>query len=299
MSEKTIDAWLNGRFLPISEATVGVLDRGFLFGDSVYEMLRVVRGELFLWPEHRARLERGLSEMRILGVDPLTLREAARALLKQNHFQEASVYFQISRGMAPTRSHAFPVPAVVPTQLVYATPFQDKLAAYRESGASVISFPELRWGRCSIKSTNLLGNVFAAQAAKEKEAVEAVFVTEDGGITEGSHTNFFGVIDGKIRTMPKGSETLPGVTRDLILALAKKEGLAVEEKAVNVSEIDRASELFITGTSTEVLAIATWDGKKIGSGKSGPVAGKLRAAYTKFREEYPHSRVKLGMGAND
>lgn len=291
------NAWLNGRFLPLSEATVSVLDRGFLFGDAVYEMMRVVRGEIYLWPEHLARLTRGLEEMRIRGCDPLTLREAAQALLKENALTEASIYFQVTRGTAPTRGHAFPDPAVVPTQLVYVTPFVDKLAPLRETGAPVISFPELRWGRCSIKSTNLLGNVFAAQAAKEAAAVEAVFVNDENKITEGSHTNFFAVVNGELRTMPKGTETLPGITRELLFLLARSEGIGIVERAVGVDEIAKASEMFLTGTSTEVLPIVRWDGKTVGNGKPGTITERLQKAYLAFQKNYPHSRVKLGMGA--
>jgi len=292
------NAWLNGKFLPLSEATVSVLDRGFLFGDAIYEMMRVVRGEIYLWPEHCRRMTRSLEDMRIRGCDPLTLREAALALLKENNLTEASIYFQVTRGTSPTRTHAFPEPHVVPTQLVYVTPYTDKLAPVRPTGASVISFPELRWGRCSIKSTNLLGNVFAAQAAKEAKAVEAVFVNEAGEITEGSHTNFFAVVNGELRTMPKGTETLPGITRELIFMLAKSQGIAIVERAVKADEILKATEMFLSGTSTEVLPIVQWDGKKIGSGKPGAVAEKLQLAYLEFQKNYPHSRVKLGMGAN-
>lgn len=281
--------YINGRFLPAAEATISALDRGFVFGDGVYEVWRVVRGELFEAARHQARLERGLRELRIshaadASLDRLTA--IARRLLDENGLAggDATLYVEITRGSAP-RSHYFPPVGTPPTLLVMANAFTPSGARF--TGTSVITQPDVRWLRCDIKTIQLLPNVLARQAATEAGASEAVFV-RDGVITEGTHTTLFGVIDGVLRTHPANHLVLPGVTRDVVIDLAREAGIDVHEDAIGVGELPNATELFLTGTTTDVTPIITMDGRQVGDGSPGPVArGLLRRLLERMGGQVP------------
>jgi D-alanine transaminase len=268
---------LNGERMPLSEARVPVLDRGFLFGDSVYEVLRVYAGRPWLEDEHFARLEHSLAAVRICGVDLSRLRRRMRETIAAGAFHEATAYIQITRGVAP-RSHAFPA-AATPTELLFVQPYTDAYGEARRTGCGVITHPDLRWGRCDIKSTNLLGNVLAIQAAKEAACPEAFLYRPDGTVTEATHSSTFGLVDGVLRTAPKSNEILPGVTRDLVVRLAKEAAMPLEERSLTRAELVRASELFLTGTTAEVLPVVTVDGQRIGESRPGPVTRRLQEAY--------------------
>jgi D-alanine transaminase len=277
MNSKDI-VYVNGRFVPRTEALVSVEDRGFVFGDGVYEVLRAINGRLFATRFHNDRLRRSLEGIRI-SLDgnntPERFAEIGKQLLKENDLlqAEATVYMQVTRG-ATTRVHNFPPPDTLPTIYISVarfTPYRD-LAA---SGASAISHPDLRWGRCDLKTLNLLPNVLAAQAAKEKGAFEAMLI-RDGVITEGTKTNFFGVVHGALRTHPCDNHILPGITRAVLRDLAREVNVELEETPIRADEIPKLTELFLTGTTTDVMPIVTLDDKPVGKGKPGELTRKLQ-----------------------
>src|SRR5256885_484603 len=268
--------YLNGRFLESSEAAISALDRGFIFGDGVYEVWRVVRGQLFEAARHQQRLERGLRELRITRpVDGTLERITAigERLLKDNGLAsgEATLYVEITRGSA-LRTHYFPLPGTAPTMFAMASAFAP--SETRFSGTKVITQPDVRWLRCDLKTIQLLPNVLARQAATEAGASEAIFV-RDGVLTEGTHTTVFALIDGELRTHPANQLVLPGVTREVVIELAREAGLRVTERAIGVSDLPNASELFLTGTTTDVTPVVSVDGRPIGGGAPGPVARAL------------------------
>jgi D-alanine transaminase len=268
---------LNGERMPLSEARVPALDRGFLFGDAVYEVLRVYHGRPWLMGEHFARLARSLEAVRIQGVELARLQQRMLETIAAGPFGEAIVYLQITRGAAP-RSHGFPA-GVKPLEFLYVQEYRDPYVLAREEGASVITVPDLRWGRCDIKSTNLLANVLAAQAAKEAGCTEALLCSDDGIVSEGTHTSFFGVLDGKLLTAPNSPHILPGITRGLVLRLAQRARIELQEHELRRPDLARVSELFLTGTTSEVLPVVRVDGKPIADGKPGPITRRLQEAY--------------------
>jgi D-alanine transaminase len=268
---------INGVTLPLAEAKVPALDRGFLFGDAVYEVLRIYAGRPWLEEEHFLRLGQSLEAIRIHGINVARLRRRMHETIAAGPFPEAIAYLQVTRGAAP-RAHPFPA-GVTPLEFLYVQEFHDPYTEARKSGAEVITQPDVRWGRCDIKSTNLLGNVLAMQAAKEAGCLEALLYSPDGTVTEGTHTSFFGVLKGRVLTAPNSNAILPGITRGLVLRLAEQAGVSLEEKVLRRSDLKLVSELFLTGTTSEVLPIVRVDGQAIADGKPGPVTRRLQQAY--------------------
>jgi len=270
--------YVNGSFVPRAEARVSVEDRGFVFGDGVYEVLRAINGRLFAPRFHNERLKRSLDGLRISlrGADtPERFVEIGRQLLKDNDLLqgEATLYMQVTRGAA-TRVHNFPPDDVAPTVYISVarfTPYSD----FARDGAPVISCPDLRWGRCDLKTLNLIPNVLASQTAKERGAFEAMLI-RDGVITEGAKTNFFGVVDGSLRTHPCDTHILPGITRTVLRDLARELGIEFAETPIKAKEIPRLSELFLTGTTTDVMPVVTLDENPIGKGKPGELTRRLQ-----------------------
>jgi D-alanine transaminase len=277
-------AFLNGQLLPRSAAAVPVEDRGFAFGDGVYEVWRVVNGRLFETERHLARLTSGLAELRIAPPDlarPEVLYAIADRLLTESGLTEgeATLYVEITRGVAP-RTHQFPTASVLPT--VYATVNRFVPAdEIRARGASCITVPDVRWLRCDIKTIQLLPNVLARQAAAERGALEAIMI-RDGVVTEGSHTNVAGVLDGVIRTHPTNHLVLPGVTRAIVLDLARSLGLGVSEQPIEERDLGRLDELFLVGTTTDVMPIVRLNDQPVGTGAIGPVVTKLVRAFREY-----------------
>ena len=277
MDQKDI-VYVNGKFLPRSEARVSVEDRGFVFGDGVYEVLRVINGRLFATRFHNQRLERSLEGVRIAlksGDSPASLVEIGKQLLKENNLLqgEATLYMQVTRG-ATTRAHNFPPPDITPTVYISVarfTPYSD----LAQSGTAAITHPDLRWARCDLKTLNLLPNVLASQTAKERGAFEAMLI-RDGVVTEGTKTNFFGVVNGSLRTHPSDSHILPGITRSVLRDLARDLGIELDETPIKASEIPKLSELFLTGTTTDVMPVVKLDDKPVGKGKPGELTRKLQ-----------------------
>jgi D-alanine transaminase len=270
--------YLNGEFLPRERATLSVDDRGFIFGDGIYEVTRVVNGRLFEADRHMRRLQYGL---RGIGIDPRItpdqIIDIHYRLIQENGLTsgEGTIYLQITRGAAP-RTHYFPPAGTAPTVFLSASPFTPN-KAQREQGATAVTYPDIRWSRCDLKTVNLLGAVLAKQHAVAAGSLEAVFI-RDGVITEGSHTNVFGVIDGQLRTYPRSNYILPGITRDVVLELAVEEGINVRETPIFQQEIGRLDELFVTGTTSDVTPIVQLDGRPIGAGTPGPITRQLGAA---------------------
>jgi len=274
--------YLNGSLIERSGASVAVEDRGFIFGDGVYEVWRVVGGRLFEMERHLERLRFGLAELRIAEPDiahPDVLSDVASRLLASGGLEsgEATVYVEITRGAAP-RSHQFPAAGTPPTVFMMANRFvpPDEL---RTRGASAITVDDVRWLRCDIKTIQLLPNVLAKQAAAERGAMEAIMV-RDGIITEGSHANIIGVLDGVIRTHPTNHLIFPGVTRAVVLDIARRLGMPVSETAFRERDLPRLDELFIVGTTGDVMPIVRLNDRPVASGSPGPIA---RALYAEFR----------------
>jgi len=274
--------YLNGDYVERERAWISVDDRGFIFGDGVYEVTRAVRGKLFEGERHLQRLERGL---RGLGITPPAevqeqrLGSISECLLRDNGLTtgEALVYLQITRGAAP-RTHHFP-PADTPTTVfLSAAPFTPP-HELRERGATAITLPDIRWSRCDLKTVNLLPNTMAKQQAVEAGVTEAIFV-RDSAVTEGSSTNVFGVVDGELRTYPACNYILGGITRDVVLELAAECGIPVRTTPIFASDLDQVSELFLTSTTNDVMPVVEVDGRRIGTGAPGPVAQRLYRAFS-------------------
>ncbi len=272
--------YLNGAYVPSEGAQLSALDRGFVFGDGVYEVWRVVNGRLFEAERHRERLERGLRDLRIGppdGADADGLRTIAERLLRENGLLEghATFYVQVTRGAAP-RTHQFPPGGTRPTVFAYTAPLKP-LEQDRRTGVRAITHPDVRWLRCNIKTVQLLPNVLAKQAAVEADAFEAIFV-RDGIAMEGTHSNLFAVLNGELRTHQTNHLILPGITRDIVLELARELSIPCREQAVTEAELRWVEELFFTGTTTDVLPVVQVDDFAIGDGRPGPIAAALYEA---------------------
>jgi len=270
--------YLNGDFIPKDRATVSVDDRGFIFGDGIYEVVRVIDGRIVEWDAHAERLARGLAGIRIAleSAAIAALKGVCERLVSDNGLDEgeATVYMQVSRGAAP-RTHHFPPAGVKPTVYAAASKFVVP-RAHRDAGVKAITFPDFRWLRCDLKTVNLLGAVLARQAATEAGAYEAILL-RDGVVTEGAATNAFAVVDGTLRTHPLGNLILPGITRQVVVELIREQAIPLDERPVTQGELMRASELFVCGTTTDVSPVVSLDGKPVGSGMPGPVTRRVQA----------------------
>mgnify|MGYP001247023770 FL=1 len=271
--------YLNGEFVPHAQARVPVDDRGFLFADGVYEVVRVYEGRPFLMDAHLQRLRQGLAALRIDDPGADGFADVAERLLDQNGLRsgDATVYIQVTRGAAP-RAHAFPPAGTPPTVYVAAKPFEPHPPAYYRDGVAAVTVPDTRWSRCDIKSVSLLANVLANQAAKEAGAFEALFV-RDGIVLEGSHSNLFAVYDGALVTYPACNYILAGITRRQVIDLAEQLGIPVVEAPVPLDRVFAAAELFLSGTTTEILPVTRVDGRDIGDGRPGPITQRVQRAF--------------------
>ena len=270
--------YFDGRYAPKGEVRVSPDDRGFLLGDGIYEVAAAYDGRFVALDRHMDRLRRSLKESRIGDSIADPLETVFQELLDRNGFAESGktmVYMQITRGAAP-RSHAFPKIACRPTVYAYAAPFPDM--GNLSAGAAAITRPDLRWSRCDIKVISLIANCLANQEAKENGAFEAILI-RDGVALEGTHTSFFGVKDGAIRTAPLSNLILPGITREITIEACTRAGIEVVEDAIPAEELSSMEELFITGTTTEVVPIVRLDGNAVGNGKIGPVTNRAMELY--------------------
>jgi D-alanine transaminase len=265
--------YLNGAYLPKDDARISPDDRGFLFADGVYEVVRSYGGRLFALEPHMTRMANGLEALRIGGVSANDLGPVCRELLDRNDLGDADalVYIQVTRGAAP-RMHGFPDPPPNPTVYAAPRPFAAKLD--HAAGVRVITTPDQRWARCDIKSVALLPNCLANQLARERGAPEALLV-RDGVVLEGTHTSFFGVFNGTVRTAPLSNYILPSITRAATLDLCREHDIPSETAPIFVEDLWGAEELFLAGTTMEVMPIVSVDGQGVGSRRPGPIAQRL------------------------
>jgi D-alanine transaminase len=274
-------AYVNGAYVPLRSAGVSIMDRGFQFADSIYEVWAIRGGRLFDVEEHMARLQRSLAALRIEPpMNDASLMAVMRETMRRNRVRDGIVYVQVSRGAA-NRDHVFPAAGTKPTIVVTAKNLDRRALAKRAAtGVKVISAPETRWARRDIKSVNLLPNVLARQGAKEKGAFEAWFVDSDGLVTEGTSSNAW-IVDasGVLRTRALSNDILHGITRAAILKIAQERQMKLEERPFTIEDVKAAREAFITAASNAATAVIEIDGVRIGDGKPGPVTEALRAAY--------------------
>lgn len=273
-------AYVNGTYRPHSQAVVHIEDRGFQFADGVYEVWSVFDGGLADFDGHMTRLVRSLDELRIdVPMTDRALAHVLRETIRRNRIRDGLVYLQITRGAA-RRDHPFP--SDTPPSVVVTARSVDfaKTEAQAAKGVAVITQPDIRWGRCDIKTVGLLPNVLAKQAARERGAYEAWLVDEMGLVTEGASTNAWIVDkDGKLRTRDTQANILRGITRATLLTLIEAEGVELDERPFSVDEAKQAREAFFTAATAFVMPAISIDGVRIGDGKPGPIATRLRARY--------------------
>lgn len=276
-------AYVNGAFVPLSEAKVSILDRGFLFADGIYEVAAVLDGKLIDNASHLARLERSVGEIALPLPESLErIQEIQKELVKRNNLVNGMVYLEVTRGADAGRDFAFPKTDVKPTLVMFTSVKDIVNAPSAKTGIGVITVPDIRWARRDIKSVALLAQVLAKQAAAEAKAGEA-WMIEDGKVTEGGSSSCFILTqDDVIVTRQNGSEILPGCTRKAVVKLAEERQLRVEERAFSVEEALAAKEAFITSATVFVQAVVSIDGKKVGNGKPGPMTDRLREIYVDF-----------------
>lgn len=273
--------YLNGKFIPIEEAVIPVLDRGFIFGDGVYEVIPVYSRLPFRVGGHLERLQASLDSIRL--DNPHTeseWRQLLASLIERNEPEDQSLYLQITRGVAK-RDHAFPE-NTIPTVFIMSNPLLPPTSDQIENGVSAITAPDNRWSRCDVKSTALLPNVLLRQLAVDAGCTETLLL-RDGLLTEGSATNAFVIRDGIILTPPKSNLMLPGITYDLVLELAAANGVAYEVRNIAEAELISADEIWITSSSKEVLPVTTLNGNLVGSGHPGPVFKRMHGLYQDYK----------------
>lgn len=271
--------FLDGEYLPRTEARVSVEDRGFLFADGVYEVTPAYRGRFFRLDHHLVRMRRGLGALEIEH-DLEGLEEVHRQLLRRNGLEDAEVsvvYYQVTRGAAP-RVHHFPPTTPTPTVYAFAKEYRRPSRARWEEGYGAITVPDRRWPRSDLKTIALLPNVLAQEAARKARVKDALLV-RDGMALEGAHNNLFAVFGGRLVTHPASNQILHGITREFVLELAREEGIPVEARPIPVEELPEADELFFTGTTTEVRPTVRLDGRDVGEGRAGPVTRTLFDAF--------------------
>ncbi len=276
--------YLNGEFLPIEEARIPVLDRGFIFGDGIYEVIPVYSKHPFRMAEHLRRLQYSLDKVRI--TNPHQDSAWARLtdeLVQRNAGDDQSIYLQVTRGVAK-RDHAFPK-GVTPTVFMMSTPLVTPAPAVVESGVACITAQDYRWLNCDIKSVSLLGNCLLRQLSADVGAAETILF-RDGQLTEASASNVFVVKDGVLLTPPKDHLVLPGITYDVVLEIARAREFELQVRPVSEAEVRNADEIWVTSSTKEVLAVTTLDGKPVGNGKPGLLFRRMHALYQQFKQEH-------------
>lgn len=274
---------LNGKFLPIEEAYVPVLDRGFIFGDGVYEVIPVYSKQPFRMAEHLRRLQYSLDKVGIR--NPHSETEWAQLLaeiVSRNKGDDQSVYLQVTRGVAK-RDHAFPKD-IQPTVFMMSNPLVTPSAAAVDAGVACITAEDYRWLNCDIKSVSLLGNCMLRQRSAEVGATETILF-RDGKLTEASSSNVFVVKDGVLLCPPKDHLILPGITYDVVVEIARSREFQLEVRAVSEAEVRSADEIWVTSSTKEVLAVTTLDGKPVGDGRPGILFRRMHALYQEFKRE--------------
>jgi D-alanine transaminase len=282
--------YLNGQYMPIEEAKISVLDRGFIFGDGVYEVIPVYSRKAFRLADHLRRLQHSLDGIKL--ANPHSNGEWTKLineLVARNAEQDQYLYLHITRGVAK-RDHAFPNPPVKPTVFMLSNPLLVPSPTLLQSGVACITAPDNRWLRCDIKAIALLPNVLLRQMAIDAGAMETILfrpglTTEDAFMTEGAASNIFVVKNGKLFAPPKDNLMLPGITYDVILEIAAANGIPYEVRKIGVAEVFAADELLLTSSTKEVLPITQLDGKPVGTGKPGAIFARLHKLYQDFKRD--------------
>ena len=283
-----MSVYLNGRFVPLAEAKVSVLDRGFVFGDGVYELVPVYSKKPFRLDDHLRRLQGSLDGIRLANPHGVAeWRDLILRLVDLQDFDDQSVYIQITRGAPvegqPLRDHAFPkgVPATV---FMFAQPLVTAAPAQKAAGVCAVSAVDNRWLRCNIKAISLLANILLRQQAVDADCAETVML-RDGFLTEGAASNIFVVKDGVLRAPPPSNLMLTGITYDVVLELATAHGIPHEVRAISEAEVRAADELWMTSSTREIMAIVTLDGVPVGTGVPGPLARRMDTLYQAFKHQ--------------
>ena len=269
--------YLNGQFLPIEDAKVPVLDRGFIYGDGVYELIPVYKRRPFRLPQHLARLQHSLDGIRL--ANPHSETEWASIVsevIARQPFDDQGVYFQVTRGVAK-RDHSFPA-GVAPTVFMMSNPLVTPTAEQVERGVAVVTADDNRWQRCDLKTISLLGNVLMRQLAADAGAVETVMF-RDGNLTEASASNVLVVIHGAIVAPPKDNQILPGITYGAVYEIAREAGMPFEMRSVSRAEVQVADEMWLSSSTKEVIAVTTMDGRPFSAGVPGPMFRKMHALF--------------------
>ncbi|MCX4188782.1 D-amino-acid transaminase [Methylophaga sp. OBS3] len=278
------EVYLNGRFMAAEDAKVSAMDRGYLFGDGVYEVIPVYRGQAFLLEGHLARLQRSLAEIEIKSpFDNAGWSALIAELVDKNGGGDQSVYLQVTRGSAPQRDHIFPA-TVIPGVFMMSNPLKPVAESWHQNGVEVITLDDIRWQRCDIKAIALLANCLLKQRAQEAGAQEALLL-RDGALTEGAASNAYIVVNGEIITAPSGNQILPGITRDLVLELAEQAGINVQLRYASHEELKAADEVWISSSTKELLPVTRVDGQMVGTGKPGNVWQNLHQRFQEFKSE--------------
>ena len=270
--------YFNGRYLPKQDVAISPDDRGFLFADGIYDVIHSYHGRLFKCAEHLKRLDHGMHELQITGVDAKALEEVSLRLLAENNLEssEALIYMQVTRGSAP-RAHGFPPAGTPPTLYVEARPYSPP-KQLQENGAAAILAPDQRWSRCDIKTISLLPNTLANQKAKEAGVFEAIFC-RDGLLHEGTHSSILFVKKNVLVCPPLTNRILPSVTRSVVIELAMAESIKVQTRPCREGELLEFDEVLMLGTGVEIVPITGISGRNIGNGRVGPIARRLQTAF--------------------
>lgn len=275
--EETV--YLNGEFMPLSAAKLPVLDRGFLFGDGVYEVVPAYGGRLFRLDAHLARLQRSLAAIRLDNpFDDAHWHRLLAEVVARNAPADQAVYLQITRGNAGRRDHAFPAPPVAPSVFIMSSALQTPSQAQREAGLRTITREDFRWLRCDIKTTSLIANCLLRQEALEAGCADVILL-RNGNVTEASSANVFIVRDGRLMAPPRDQRALAGVTADLVLDLARENGIPLRVRNISLAELYAADEVWLTSSVREVIAVSAIDGMPVGDGCPGPLWRRMHALY--------------------
>lgn len=278
--------FLNGEWLAPEDAHISVFDRGFLFGDGIYEVIPVYNGHLFRFSQHLTRLKSNISELKLVNPhsDP-EWRAICQSLVDNNGGGNLSIYLQLTRGNTGVRAHALPDASVAPTVFATCSQLPSVPCSVLENGVKVTLLDDIRWQWCHIKSTSLLGNLMLANQAAEADAAEALLL-RGGKVVEGATSNVFAVRDGVVITPPKSNHLLPGITRDLLIELISGSGIAIQERDLTADELANLDELWICSSTREIYPVTSVDDEIIADGKPGPVWAQCLKLFQEYKSRY-------------